>query len=186
MKKVDSEKIEKARAKLERAYKKYGTPAFLFSEADLRQLLVLFWFGESESWLSHLDRIDQTDRLQRDRGMVYDRSTLPQPNILVQKFTHQQVNRCLMALAAKGVMRDSRKIVGWHEYALQVMVNKTDPACEENRGMPPVRKVDMVKAMIALSKEMSRVIDTVDYNPDALKSRSVENKNRLAALLGQL
>lgn len=140
----------------------FGMPAFTFNLDDMTQLLNLFYYGSSEAWRSHLEKLDNRDRLSKDKAQLYNPEDREYGNPLLQQVTHKQLAWAIRQLKNKTVARGGEQIKGWHEYCLRVMVGKTDVKAFFNRGKPMVRHEDKAKALIALTQAMRLAVQFPD------------------------
>lgn len=160
-----NEKQKKAR---EAAYQKYGKPGFFFSEEDMVELLQAFYLGacstkkkkcqrcgeNCQRFRSRLDRLDQQDKLQKDKSILFDPSNREFGNPMLSAFTHDEVANALQALKKKVVRRAGQQLMGWAEYSLRVLCGKANPTAKVNASQPEVRDKDLIKAMVLFSQEL--------------------------------
>lgn len=159
-----NEELKKAR---EAAYQKYGKPGFFFSEEDMVELLQAFYLGacptkkkcqrcgdNCQRFRSRLDRLDQQDKLQKDKSILFDPSNREFGNPMLSAFTHDEVANALQALKKKVVRRAGQQLMGWAEYSLRVLCGKANPSAKVNAFQPEVRDKDKIKAMVLFSQEL--------------------------------
>lgn len=154
---------------------------FLFSEANMQQLLKAYYYGGSRDWHSYLERLDMQAPGPRYSSGSFDRSQLSDGNPLLRQFTHRQVDWALGELRQFESVRAGKRISGWLEYCLKVSIGKENPKSEANATMPEVRAQDKVKAMLALGQLLSQVIDHIDRPRERIRKET-----RLNQLMQQL
>lgn len=166
----------------------YGLPGFFFDEADMADLLNAFYRGacppeESDfecehcegvcrPWRSRLDRLDHTDKLQKDRAQLYDAGKREYGNPLLQRFHHDQVAWALDQLAAQPVRRACAEYLGWHEYSLKVLCGVINPAHQFYAFMPEVRDKDKIRAMVVFSRLLAQCLDRLGVPDDSDPQRA--------------
>jgi hypothetical protein len=171
----------------------HGKPGFYFDEEDMKQLLKLYYFGESGRWRSHLDRLDHTDRLQKDRGIVLDPGAIRYGNPLLKQFSHPQMDGVIRQLAEKTVWRAGQGVTGWYEYVLRCWAGRTSPDLHANLRMPEVRDKDTLRALVQLSNLLAQRLGQIDAgsgHPSEPAFNTVhaqaEKDARIAALLKRM
>lgn len=154
---------------------------FTFDEQDLLQLLKAYYAGASKHQASHLQRMDMQPELPRCASGILDRSRLSGGNALLRQFTHQQVDWAIQQLRGHETVRAGKRITGWLEYCLKVMIGQEKTECEANALMPEVRKQDKVKALMAMGQLLSQVVGHIDRPREPIR-----RETRLDELLQKL
>jgi hypothetical protein len=141
-------------------------PGFAFNPEDMEGLLLAFFYGARNGWLSNLHRLDASDRLPGARGIVYDRDTLEYGNPLLRRFTHHQLQVAWTAIEQISTSRAGMGRTGWLAYCLKVLVRKLDETHPDNAEWPEVRQIDIYRGMVALSQQLAGLEGNLDgYAP---------------------
>ena len=154
---------------------------FFFDEADLLQLLSLYYAEGGRGWMSQLQRQDMRPELPRCASGQLDRSRIHGGNALLRRFTHPQVDWAIGQLRRHETVRAGKRIAGWFEYCLKVMLGREDPAAEANATMPEVRKQDKIRALAAMGQLLGQVAEQIDKPKQA-----IQKEDRLDELMRKL
>lgn len=143
--------------------------SFLFAEEDMLQLLKLYYADGGRGWLSQLERQDMQAELPHRSRAVFDKSGLRGGNALLRQFSHQQMDWAIRQLRDFESVRAGKRIQGWLEYCLKVMIEKENPQAEDNTLMPPVRKQDKIRALLALGELLGQLTGHIDKPQETIR-----------------
>jgi hypothetical protein len=139
----------------------FGRCGFMFSEEEMKELIVSYYTGANDEYASRLQRLDNQDHLQKCKAITLAPSKKSHPNSLLQKFSHDDVGQALNDIDDKeGYPKN------WHEYCLKVWAGRENPCTRKNQGKPKLEDADFIEALVLFSQQLIKQEKKVHFNKD--------------------
>lgn len=139
----------------------FGRCGFMFSDEEMKELILSYYTGANDEYASRLQRLDNQDNLQKCKAITLAPSKQSYSNSLLQKFSHDDVSIALGSLPHKENYPEN-----WYEYCLQVWIKKSNPSARRNANKPVPEDENILEALVIFSQELIKQEDKVHFKRD--------------------